>query len=369
MAGPAGGERGVGVSAAPLASTTGDGPVVHVLFQKRVPGDDALLRLARMRLEQAGLAAEVYAGSAAELEGVLHFAPQQPELPTVHLSRGLHLLDADDRSEVLTLIQRFGSRVAGFVVHDQADMPGRLPEVTAAAAELSRALAASGSARLYLEYAAGVDVEAFAEVGSALAPAERVGVCVDVGHIAVQEATRHFALACPHVGRELSRLDVADPRLPGLADDVVAATTAGRAAVAEVVAAVAEQGNPVHYHLHDGHPLFPGLSDHRGFLRTMPVPFDYAGRRSLPMLFGVAGLAEVLDQAARAHPPQLRSLTLEIHRGFGRLQLDAEAAAHFGHWERLGGAERTHAWLALLLENAELVRALWPGGAQSHGAG
>jgi hypothetical protein len=44
---------------------------LHALFQQRVDGDDALLRLARLRFEQFGLAAEVYGGSAGELDHTL----------------------------------------------------------------------------------------------------------------------------------------------------------------------------------------------------------------------------------------------------------------------------------------------------------
>ena len=51
------------------------GPPLRALFQRRVDGDDALLRLARLRFAQAGLAAEVYADTPEQLEWVLGFAP------------------------------------------------------------------------------------------------------------------------------------------------------------------------------------------------------------------------------------------------------------------------------------------------------
>jgi hypothetical protein len=44
-------------------------PPLHALFQRRVDGDDALLRLARLRFEQAGLAAEVYADTLSSSTG------------------------------------------------------------------------------------------------------------------------------------------------------------------------------------------------------------------------------------------------------------------------------------------------------------
>ena len=60
---------------------------LHALFQQRVDGDDALLRLARLRFEQFGLAAEIYGGSAGELDHILAFVPSDVRRPMVHLPR------------------------------------------------------------------------------------------------------------------------------------------------------------------------------------------------------------------------------------------------------------------------------------------
>ena len=62
-------------------------PPVRGLFVQPVSGDGALLRLARLRFAQAGMPAEVYAGSSEQLEGMLRWAPDSPVLPTVHLDR------------------------------------------------------------------------------------------------------------------------------------------------------------------------------------------------------------------------------------------------------------------------------------------
>jgi hypothetical protein len=56
-------------------------PPLRALFQRRVDSDDALLELARLRFDQAGLAAEVYADTPEQLEGVLGFAPERPHRP------------------------------------------------------------------------------------------------------------------------------------------------------------------------------------------------------------------------------------------------------------------------------------------------
>ena len=49
-------------------AVVGTVPALHALFQCGVDGDDALLRLARLRFDQAGLAAEVYADNPDQLE-------------------------------------------------------------------------------------------------------------------------------------------------------------------------------------------------------------------------------------------------------------------------------------------------------------
>src|SRR5436190_1895207 len=67
-------------------------PPLHALFQRWVEGDDALLRLARLRFEQAGLAAEAYADSPDNLDRMLGFVPEGARAPTVHLSRRIDLL-------------------------------------------------------------------------------------------------------------------------------------------------------------------------------------------------------------------------------------------------------------------------------------
>jgi hypothetical protein len=95
---------------------------LSALFQKRIDGDDALLRLAARRFAQAGLAAEIYAGSAEELEHGLTLAPAEPCLPMVHLDRRMDVLNPAHRRMIRNLAARFRGRVRGFVVHDNARM-------------------------------------------------------------------------------------------------------------------------------------------------------------------------------------------------------------------------------------------------------
>jgi len=332
-------------------------PPLHALFQQRFPGDDALLRLARLRFEQAGLAAEVHPGSPEDLGRLLPFTPDGARAPTVHLPRGIDLLRRPDRDSVAEYARRFGAVVSGFVVHDRPDMPGRLDELEAAAAELSGELVDAGPARLFVEYAAGVRLAEFVEMGARLAGVERVGLCIDTGHVGIREARRCFARARGDLGVDLAELRPDDPRLPDLVDDVRAAVAAALPAVLGLIRDLARQGKPVHYHLHDGHPLIPGLSDHFGFLNRLPVPFPSHGRRSLDPLYGVTGLASIVTTARDAHAPGQVSFTLEIHQVDGRLPL-RDAAVLFRHWRDVTNAERTDAWLAVLAEHGELVAAL-----------
>lgn len=319
------------------------------MFQRRVDGDDALLRLARLRFEQAGLAAEVYADSPDQLEWVLGFAPSSPHRPVVHLSRQLDLLEERSRAAVETFAARFAGRVGGLVVHDRKEMAGRTDELVAGLGKLGDQLDRKPDGpMLLLEYAAGHGFDWFLEVAERLRDVPSVGACVDVGHVGITQVRASFARA--HPGLDVAGIQPADPRLPELAADVQAAVAAALPAVLELTRSLGRIGKRFHLHLHDGHPLVPGLSDHFSFLTRVPVPFDYQGRRSLDPLYGPAGLAAIVRAAAEAGA----SLTLEIHQVEGRRPL-GDAAGLFGHWRDLTNAERMNHWLLVLTENAELV--------------
>lgn len=333
---------------------------LHGLFAKRVRGDDALLALSQNRFEQVGLAAEMYAGSPDRLAHVLGYTPAGTRAPMVHLARELDLLRDSDRAGVIELVRRFGGRLSGLVLHDHHDTPRRLTEVPRAAAEVSQALVASGSAKLFVEYAAGSTLDEFVALGECLAPFEQVGVCIDTGHVGIREARRRFAARAPDAGVDLAYLSADDPRLFELVDEVVAAVAVGRSAVTGLIEAVGSQTNPVHFHLHDGHPLVPGLSDHFAFQRALPIPFAWQGRRSLPTLYGVDGLAAILRRAREEIPSERLSMTLEIHQGYGRLGLEPHDAELFRDWGDLTNAERQNSWLAVITESAALVRGLSP---------
>ena len=328
------------------------GPV-HALFQQRIDGDDALLKLAGLRFAQMGAAAEVYADSPDQLEYVLQFVPSHARLPIVHLSRRVNVLHGRDRAVVREFADRFAGRVAGLVVHDKREMAGNTDRLLAAMSELNTHLCQRpGSPLVFLEYAAGLDRGWFIEVAERLQAAERVSCCIDVGHIGLRQATARFERR--HPGLDLKKLSPMDERLPGLIADVQDAVGSALPHVLEVIGSLGRLGKHVHFHLHDGHPLIPGLRDHFSFLTRLPIPFSYEGRRSLSTMYGPGGLASIVSTATGACAPQGVSFTFEIHQVEGRLPL-GDAAWLFPHWQDTTNAERMNHWLSVLSENALLI--------------
>ncbi len=326
---------------------------VHALFQQRVDGDDALLRLAGLRFAQMGVAAEVYASTPDDLEYVLQFVPAHARLPMVHLNRNVNVLHGRDRTLVGEFADRFAGRVAGLVVHDKREMEAHTDRLLAGLRDLNARLRERPDGPLvFLEYAAGLDRGWFVEVAERLQDAERISCCIDVGHVGLRQVTATFGGS--HPGLDLKKLGPADYRLPGLADDIRDAVRSALPHVLEVTRSIGRLGKHVHFHLHDGHPLVPGLRDHFSFLTRLPIPFSYQGRRSLDMMYGPGGLASVVSAAIDACPPQGVSFTLEIHQVEGRLPL-ADAAWLFPHWRDTTNAERMNYWLSVLAENAMLV--------------
>ena len=339
-----------------LAETVGPsepvGPV-HALFQQRVSGDDALLRLARLRFAQMGVSAEVYADTPGQLEGVLRFAPAQPRLPVVHLNRGISLLQEQGRAVVRDFAGRFAGRITGLVVHDRRAMGELAGEWLAAMRQLDAFLGKEApDVTLFAEYAAGLEPGRFAEMAERLQDAGHVSVCIDVGHVGIRQAGARFTER--HPGLAIGDLGATDARLPGLVADVQDAVGAAVGDVCEVIRSVGRLGKPVHFHLHDGHPLVPGLADHFSFLTRLPIPFSYQGRRSLSTLYGPGGLADIVSTAIRACRPRGVSFTIEVHQAEGRLPL-GDAAPLFSHWKDTTNAERMNYWLNVLSENAMLI--------------
>ena len=160
---------------------------------------------------------------------------------------------------------RFAGRVGGLVVHDEKEMAARTDELVARLRKLGDQLDRNPDGpMLFLEYAAGHGLDWFVEAAERLRDVPSVGSCVDVGHVGITQARAGFARA--HPGLDVAAIEPSDPRLPQLADDVQAAVASALPAVLELTRSLGRIGKRFHLHLHDGHPLIPGLSDHFGFL-------------------------------------------------------------------------------------------------------
>ena len=271
----------------------------------------------------------------------------------VHLNRNTNLLHEQSRALVAEFASRFAGRVAGLVVHDKREMGAQTDRLLTVMRELNAGLCERPDGPVvFLEYAAGLEPGWFVEVAERLQEAERVSCCIDIGHIGIRQAAARFAQR--HPGLSLRDLSPGDGRLPDLVADVQAAVADAGADLLDVIRSIGRLGKHLHFHLHDGHPLIPGLADHFSFLVRLPIPFSYQGRESLTMMYGPGGLASIASAAIGACRPQAVSFTLEIHQVEGRLPL-ADAASLFPHWTDTTNAERMNYWLSVLSDNAMLV--------------
>jgi hypothetical protein len=143
-------------------------------------------------------------------------------------------------------------------------------------------------------------------------------------------------------------------RIPEKISDMETAVGAALPTVLDLIDALGKLGKPVHFHLHDGHPLSMfspfEVSDHLSFLIEMPLNFEYRGRRTVPLMFGRSGLRQIVKKAVQAIGGERVSFTLEIHPVSGQLPL-GDASPLFNHWRDKTNAERMNQWLAVLREN------------------
>jgi hypothetical protein len=332
-------------------------PRLLALFQKRVDGDDALLHLANLRFKEAGLGTEFYAVTPTELDRLLKFKPR-PETPAVaHLRRDINLFDEQDRNLVMDFALKFKDRIFGLVVHDQTEITTRLDDYVAALQEIeSRSKKVQGSPYLFVEYAAGLEPDFFIEILKAIQDLEHVSACIDIGHIGIWQTISAYSR--DHPGKDVCAITPNDPELPEVIQDIQKAVDSGLDAVLNVIQALSRLEKPLHFHLHDGHPLSTfspfGVSDHLSFLVEIPIPFEYKDRRSLDPMFGPSGLSRIVTKSLKLLGPDRVSFTLEIHPTEGRLPL-ANADYMFNHWRNKTNAERMNYWLSILAQNHKLL--------------
>lgn len=329
------------------------------LFQKMIDGDDALLELARLRFRETGMGAEMHAATPDELEQILAFRPSSDAPVTLHLPRNLDLLNESNRQRIVDFASRFAGRIYGMVSHDRRQMAERPAAFVAAAAEMeTRLRQIERSPYLFVEYAAGLEPEAFAALCAQIRALERVSVCLDTGHIGIRQAQHAFSLIHPSV--DVCSIKANHPQLPALIGDVEAAVRTALSTVLTLTEAVAPHGKPVHFHLHDGHPLSTlspfGVSDHLSFLGEIPIAFEYRGQHAVPLMFGPAGLSQIIATAVQTVGVERASFTLEIHPTHEQLPLDVASSALFGHWRDKTNAEKMHHWLSVLTRNYRLLQ-------------
>ncbi|NTU43002.1 MAG: hypothetical protein HGA78_08110 [Nitrospirales bacterium] len=323
------------------------------LFQKRIDGDDALLRLAQARFMEAELGAEYYAGSPEELQWLLGFRPS-PALPVVvHLGRGINLFKYDSRALITEFVRHFGHDVYGFVIHDQAEIATDPDRYVSVLQGLERSL--RSGPLLFIEYAVGLDPDVFLGLFRKIRDLEHISACVDTGHVGLRQVWRKYAQE--NNGEDAYSLSPSDPRLRERIEGLEEAVGSALPVLLDLIRGLAEIGKPLHFHLHDGHPLYKGpfgVSDHMSFFSEVPIPFEHRGKYSLPLMYGPLGLKEIVRTSMAVLDPALLSFSLEIHPPEGRSPL--EGYEHlFQHWQDKTNAERMNHWISVLLANQSLL--------------
>jgi len=328
------------------------------LFEKRIDGDDSLMELARLRFRQAGMGTEIYTANPEGLEWTMRFRPDGNTPVVAHLSRNMDLAEAGCHAQIEDIARRFAGRVYGLVIHDHPKLVEQPREYLRAAQELNARLQAIQNCPwLFLEYAAGVEVEAFLKFFEAIRGLERISQCVDIGHVGIHEIRKAYAQIHPQA--DVCALKSQPELLPQVMPDVECATAAALPAVLGLVQKLGGFGKPVHFHLHDGHPLSSfspfGVSDHLSFLAGIPLGFEYRGQRRARLMYGPGGLFEIIAQVLRQLGGEGVSFTLEIHPLADRLPL-GDAGHLFQHWRDKTNAEKMNGWLTMLCENHQLLQ-------------
>jgi len=328
------------------------------LFEKRIEGDDCLMELARRRFQEAGMGTEMHADTPENLERTMKFRPSENAPTVVHLPRDFHLTEAQSQKRIVDFARRFAGRLWGMVIHDHAAMAARTQDYIAAAWKLDDQLEKIPQCPiLFVEYAAGLEPGDFARFFSAIPDLDRINACIDIGHVGIRAARADFARNFG--GEDICSLKSQSPRLPEVMAEVDAAVDAGSAAVLDLVEKITALKKPVHFHLHDGHPLSTfspfGVSDHLSFFAEIPLNFEHRGRRAVVPMFGPDGLSKLVTRTLEWMGPRRSSFTLEIHPAGEQLPLGDDAPL-FEHWADKTNAEKMNHWLSVLSRNHRLLR-------------
>ncbi|MBW2730959.1 MAG: hypothetical protein JRH20_01120 [Deltaproteobacteria bacterium] len=330
------------------------------MFEQQISGDSGLLLLAQRRMHRANLGAEFHAAYPEQLEGLWHHSPNAEAI--LHLPRDLDLLEPSNQHLILDFARRFAGRLLGIVVHDQWEMVREVEAYGEAVSRLDEGLAkVERGPHLFVEYAVGLAPEEYLAFFGMSRGLAKVGACIDTGHVGIWQtrvefARRHREDACA--------LAPYDPRLPGLLPDLRDAMDTALPRVLEMIEELGGWGVQVHYHLHDGHPLWHhspyGVADHLSFLHSMTLPFGTDGTSTHTAthsgpLYGPKGLEAIVEAAVAHADAKKLTMTLEIHALPGQEPLDSEDGEIFAHWRDLTNAQRMNYWMSILVRNQGLL--------------
>lgn len=332
--------------------------ILAMLATQGMEGDDALLRLAQRRLEEAGLGAELYPETVEQLRQQLAFCPTGRPC-TAHLPRDINLLRPEDRERMLAYAAEATGRLEGVLVHDHGQFAEWPDRAEAALREADQRLARLPRApRLFVEYASGLPLDCFALLFENTRDLQHVSAAVDISHVGIQVCRNLYEQSFPRVDI-CSLATSAD--LPQQIDAIQRTVAQARPVVVALVQRLVRVGNPLHFHLHDGHPLSTlsrwGVADHLSFLQEIRLPFTYQGRQRAEGLFGPVGLSEILRTARRGLAWEQLTFLIEVHPQEGRIPLGVYAPL-FAHWENRTNAERMNYWLEMLEQTAYLLRTI-----------
>ena len=325
-------------------------------IQPPIEGDDALLRLAQSRLGTAGLGGELYPGSPEHLQRLLNYRPHNLTC-TAHLPRNINLLQATGRATLMEFVRVAEGKLYGLVLHDQLAFAEHPQETLDAFRETDRLIAeVADSPWIFVEYAAGLEPDFYARLFDESRDLRKLSAAIDVGHVGIHVCRSAYQAQNP--GEDVCALRPDSPELPAKIEAVQQATKKALPAVLGLINHLAKLKKPLHFHLHNGHPLSTlsqfGVSDHLSFLQQIDLPFSYQGGNLLKGIFGVSGLRDITRTATNSASPQV-TFCLEIHPMEGRTPL-GENAPLFSHWRDKSNAERMNYWLDMLVDNAILVR-------------
>jgi hypothetical protein len=328
------------------------------LFEKRMPGDDCLLELARQRFLDAQMGAEIHAATPDQLDWLMRFRPWDNAPVVIHLPRDFDLLDENHQRRILDLATHSAGKVSGIVLHDRHSMVARRNDHIDAAWKLDSQLEKiKGGPTLFIEYAVGLEPGDFARFFSSILDLGAISACIDIGHVGIRAARQAYARK--HPGEDICALKSQPARIPSFITEIEAAVAGGAAVVLDLVEVICAMKRPVHFHLHDAHPLSTfspfGLSDHLSFFSEIPISFEHHGRRAVPLMFGPESLSRIVTRTLELMGPRRASFTLEIHPTQERLPL-GDAAELFEHWTDKTNAEQMNHWLSVLTRNHLLLK-------------